>query len=131
MDHLWLPDSARNMGIHLMAGRGSGKSRLMGRIIGWYDFIRGVPLVLLDPAGPTIDNLLDKVLRQKPQVQAALIKHILYIDMSGRGERVVPFPLYYRLGPDESCYEVAQRHLNVIRSSDVGLLNAPIQCWNA
>lgn len=67
---LWLPDSSRSMGIHIMAGKGSGKSRLMGRIIAWLDFIRGVPQVIFDPHGPTIDNFLDKLLRLPPELQA-------------------------------------------------------------
>ena len=40
-------DDVRNMGIHLVAGRGSGKSRVMGRIIAKQDILRGVPTVLL------------------------------------------------------------------------------------
>jgi len=39
---LWLPDRSRSMGIHIMAGKGSGKSRLMGRGITWQDFLRGI-----------------------------------------------------------------------------------------
>ena len=35
---VWISDDARSMGIHVMAGKGSGKSRLMGRLIGWLDF---------------------------------------------------------------------------------------------
>jgi hypothetical protein len=128
---LFLPDTARNMGIHLMAGRGSGKSRLMGRCIAWQDFIRGASVIIVDPVGVTISNFLDKVIRLPEKKQAKLFERIVYVDMSGRGERIHPFPLYYRLGDDESCYEIAQRFLNVIRSSDVGLLNAPIQGWNA
>lgn len=127
---LWLPDKSRNMGIHLMAGRGSGKSRLMGRMIGWNDFIRNIPLVILDPAGPTIDNLLDKILRAPQAEQEALLSRVVYVDMSGRGTRVVPFPLYYRLG-EESLYEVSQRFLDTVQSADPNLLSASVQGWNA
>lgn len=127
---LWLPDKSRNMGIHLMAGRGSGKSRLMGRVVGWNDFVRNIPLVILDPAGPTIDNLLDKILRLPQSEQEALLARMVYVDMSGRGARVVPFPLYYRLG-DESLYEVSQRFLDTVQSADPNLLSASVQGWNA
>lgn len=127
---LWLPDKSRSMGLHLMAGRGSGKSRLMGRVIGWNDFVRNIPLVILDPAGPTIDNLLDKILRVSPQEQEALLARVLYVDMSGKGTRVVPFPLYYRLG-EESLYEVSQRFLDTVQSADPNLLSASVQGWNA
>jgi hypothetical protein len=128
---LWLPDSARNMGIHLMAGRGSGKSRLMGRVIGWRDFVRGTPLVILDPAGPTIDNLLDKILRSPQRQQEQLLSRVVYVDMSGKGTRVVPFPLYYRQDSDESLYEVSQRFLDTVQSADPNLLSASVQGWNA
>lgn len=50
---LWLPDRSRNMGIHLMAGKGSGKSRLLGRVLAWLDFLRGVPVAASpDLVGP-------------------------------------------------------------------------------
>ena len=126
----WLPDSARNMGIHLMAGKGSGKSRLMGRVIGWQDFVRGVPLVIFDPMGSTIDNLLDKLTRLPRAYQEKLWRRVLYVDMSGHGARVVPFPLYYRLG-NESWYEIAQRNVDTVRKIDPHLEKAPILGLNA
>lgn len=127
---LWLPDSTRSMGIHIMAGKGSGKSRLMGRILCWLDFIRGVPLVILDPNGPSIDNFLDKLTRLPPAYQKQLWKRVLYVDMSGRGGHVVPFPLYYRLG-EESLYEISQRYLDVVRKTDPWLATASVEGWNA
>ena len=129
--YLFLPDRARNMGIHLMAGRGSGKSRLMGRVIGWQDFVRGVPLVVFDPMGATIDALLDKIARLSPSDQRALRvpSRLRYVDMAGGG-RVVPFPLYYRLG-DESLYEIARRFPDVVRKVDPQLERAPILGLNA
>jgi hypothetical protein len=127
---LWLPDSSRNMGIHIMAGKGSGKSRLMGRIIAWLDFIRGVPQVIFDPHGPTIDNFLDKLLRLPPELQARLIPRVQYIDMSGHSGYIFPFPLYYRNGA-ESLYEVSQRFLDVVRKIDPYLQTASVEGWNA
>lgn len=127
---LWLPDAARSMGIHIMAGKGSGKSRLMGRILCWLDFIRGVPLVILDPNGPSIDNFLDKLTRLPPAYQKQLWKRVIYVDMSGRGGHVVPFPLYYRLGT-ESLYEISQRYLDVVRKTDPWLATASVEGWNA
>jgi hypothetical protein len=50
------------MGIYLPAGRGTGKSRLLGRKIAIQDFLAGFPQVIFDPVGATIDNFLDKVL---------------------------------------------------------------------
>src|SRR5947209_9487005 len=77
---LWLPDNARNMGIHLVAGRGSGKSRLMGRVIAWLDFLRGFPLVVIDPNGGCIDNFLDKLTRLPRAYQEQLWPRVLYVD---------------------------------------------------
>lgn len=126
---LWLPDSARSMGIHIMAGKGSGKSRLMGRLIAWLDFLRGIPLVIFDPHGPTIDNFLDKITRLPRAAQESLWPRVFYVDMSGRGGHVVPFPLYYRLG-NESLYEISQRYLDVVRKIDPFLQTASVEGWN-
>ena len=89
---LWVSDRARRMGIHLVAGKGSGKSRMMGRIIAWLDFIKGIPQLVLDPVGGTIDNFLDKMLRLPQVVQEELWPRVTYVDMSGRGGRVIPMP---------------------------------------
>jgi hypothetical protein len=56
-----LPASARVMGLYVLAGRGTGKSRLLGRRIAFGDFIAGIPQVIFDPVGATIDNFLDSV----------------------------------------------------------------------
>jgi hypothetical protein len=130
--HFLLPESHRDLGIHIMAGKGSGKSRLMGRAIAWQDFRNGHPLVILDPVGATIDNFLDKLIRlsRKEQLRRGVPDRITYVDMSGQGERVVPFPLYYRLG-DESLFEVAQRYPQVLAKIDPHLASAPILGLNA
>lgn len=127
---LWLPDKARSMGIHIMAGKGSGKSRLMGRILAWLDFIRGTPLVVLDPSGPLLDNFLDKLTRLPREDQERLWKRVIYIDMSGEGDQVVPFPLYHRLA-GESLYTVSQRYLDIVRKVDPWLATASVEGWNA
>lgn len=126
---MWISDSARSMGIHIQAGKGSGKSRLMGRVVGWIDFLRGIPQFIFDPDGPTIDNFLDKILRLPQEWQYRLWPRVHYIDMSGKSGRVIPFPIYYRLG-GESLFEIAQRPLNVFRKLDPHLQTASIQGWN-
>ena len=127
-----IPDRARSMGVHIMAGRGSGKSRLMGRAIAFEDVISGVPLILFDPMGSTIDNLLDKFMRMHPEERREhrISERLLYVDMSGRGDRVTPFPIYYRLGK-ESYYDVASRFATVVASLDPKLASAPILGLNA
>jgi hypothetical protein len=118
------------MGIHLSAGKGSGKSRLMGRIIAWIDFLRGVPQIIFDPVGGTIDNFLDKMRWFPREWRERLWPRIIYVDMSGRSGCVVPFPLYYRLG-NESLSEIAGRYLQAVRRIDPFLVTASIEGWNA
>ena len=127
---LWLPDRARSMGTHIVAGKGAGKSRLMGRVIAWQDFRRGIPLVLIDPHGPSIDNFLDKLARLPRADQEQLWRRVLYVDMSGSSGYVVPLPLYYRLG-DESLYIISQRYLDTVRRIDPFLQTASVEGWNA
>ena len=89
---LWLPDEARNMGIHIVAGKGAGKSRLMGRVIAFQDFLRGTPSVIIDPLGTTIDNFLDKTMNLPQALQERLWPRVLYVDMSGHNGYVIAFP---------------------------------------
>jgi hypothetical protein len=92
--------SARSMGMYVLVGRGTGKSRLLGRKIAMQDFLAGFPQVIFDPVGATIDNFLDKVLwflYDYPQLERDPIwERIVYCDMSGKDGVVVPFPLYYK-----------------------------------
>lgn len=127
---LWLPDFARSMGIHLMAGRGAGKSRLMGRIIAFLDLIRGVPLIILDPVGGCIDNLIDRIVRLPEAAQKSLWKRIIYVDFSGSEGFIVPFPIYYQMGNDSS-YTVAHRYIELVRRLNPELDSAPLLGLNA
>lgn len=101
---VWISDGARLNGIHILGGPGSGKSRLMGRVIAWMDFLRKVPLVMLDPTGGTWANFADRILRLPPEQQQRAWQRVVYVDMSGTGSHVMPIPLLYRLQTDESLY---------------------------
>lgn len=129
-----LPNDARRMPIFLAAGSGSGKSRLLGRLLVWQDLLNGIPLVVLDPHGITIDNLLDKLSRLPDNLSVKLREYlwgrIRYIDMSGSLGYVTPFPLYYRLG-NESLFEIAQRYVDVVRKIDPYLQTASVEGFNA
>ena len=126
-----IPHSARSMGIYHLGSRGSGKSRFDGRVIAFQDYIAGIPQLILDPVGSTIDNFLDKLLRFLRHIPQELHHHcwsrILYVEMSGTN-RVVPWPLYYKLG-SESLRDIAERYLRVILMSNPSLLNAQVQGW--
>ena len=117
--------------LHLTGEAGSGKSRFLGRVLGWLLFLRGRPQVILDPTGGTIDNFFDKLVRLPRKDQERHWPRVRYVDMSGKGERVVPFPLYYRLSPNDSLFDVSQRFVEVVRRMDVHLEKAPILGLNA
>jgi hypothetical protein len=128
-----LPASARVMGLYVLAGKGTGKSRLLGRKIACGDFLAGIPQVIFDPVGATIDNFLDKVtwfLHDYPQLERDPIwDRIVYVDMSGKDGVVVPFPLYYRLGTERSLFEIAERYLQTIIKSNPDLFRAQVLGW--
>jgi hypothetical protein len=128
---LWISDDALRNKIHVMAEAGAGKSRFMGRVLAWILFLRHIPQIILDPTGGTIDNFLDKLIRLPRQQQEQLWPRVRYVDMSGKGGYVVPFPLYYRLSPDDSLFDISQRFLEVVRRMDVHLQKAPILGLNA
>jgi hypothetical protein len=127
----WIPDDARLNAINILGGEGSGKSRLMGRLLAFFDFLRGIPVVIMDPTGTTVENFLDKLCRLPQPRQESLWPRVLYVDMSGQTEQIVPFPLYYRLSPEESLETIAQRYLEVIRRLDPSLERASVEGWNA
>jgi hypothetical protein len=128
-----LKRSARQMGIYILGSRGSGKSRLSGRVLAWQDFRAEIPLVIIDPLGGTIDNFLDKVFRFLQQIPISqhhnYWQRIHYADMSGKDRIVTPFPLYYKTGSERGLREVAERYLQVILKSNPSLLNAQVQGW--
>jgi hypothetical protein len=128
-----LSRSSRSMGIYVLAGRGTGKSRLMGRKIAMQDFLAGIPQVIFDPVGATIDNFLDKVARLVHDIprweRRGIWDRVIYVDMSGKGGDVVPFPLYYRLGTERSLLEIAERYLQTIIKSNPDLFHAQVLGW--
>jgi hypothetical protein len=128
-----LSRSSRSMGIYVLAGRGTGKSRLLGRKIAMQDFLAGIPQVIFDPVGATIDNFLDKVtwfLYDYPQLAPDPIwDRIIYVDMSGKDGALVPWPLYYRLGTERSLLEIAERYLQTIIKSNPDLFHAQVLGW--
>ncbi len=124
-----LADAGRAMGIWVLGTRGSGKSRLVGRMILWNDFIRSIPIVCFDPIGGTIQNILDKILRIKdPRQQHAAFQRVRYINVAGTASHVVPLPLLYEA---KSSYYAAQRFIEVVRRTDTDLTRNPQLGLNA
>jgi hypothetical protein len=128
-----IPASARSMGIYCLGSRGSGKSRLCGRLIAMQDYLAGIPQLVIDPIGATIDNFLDSVarfLQHIPKSQHELFcPRITYADMSGKTGFITPFPLYYTLGSERSLLEIAERYLQVIIKSNPDLFHAQVLGW--
>jgi hypothetical protein len=128
--HAWIPDDARLNGIAIFGGPGSGKSRLMGRLIAYLDFLRGVPVVILDPLGSTIDNFLHRIALLPRKQQERLWPRVLYINMND-AKRIMPFPLLYRLSDTESLASIVLRFIEVVRRLDPNLSNAAVEGTNA
>jgi hypothetical protein len=127
----FISDSARLMGTFFVAGRGSGKSTVMGRGIAFQDFLRQVPIVMIDPTGSAIDYFLDEIIRSvPPQYHQKCVERIIYVDLSGDSGYVNPLPLYFKFG-NESLYEVSQPYLDVLKKMDPDLTGAPVAGWNA
>jgi hypothetical protein len=128
-----LSRGSRSMGVYLLAGRGTGKSRLLGRKIAFGDFLAGFPQVIFDPVGATIDNFLDAVTGFLQYVPAddrqVFWDRIIYVDMSGKSGFVSGFPLYYRLGTERSLLEIAERYLQTIIKSNPDLFHAQVLGW--
>lgn len=127
---IWPSNGVRNMGIYLAASKGAGKSRQLGRWLAKQDCLRGIPQVILDPVGGTIDNLLDCLMRLPPEQQQIIWPRILYMDM-GATDYVVSMPLYYQLSEQDSLYQISQRYLDVVRLLDPYLQTAAVEGWNA
>src|SRR4051794_3282408 len=129
-----LAREARSMGQLVIAGKGAGKSRLLGRRVGFGDFMREVPLVIFDPLGGTIDNFLDKVDRLPSGQQRQAWRRVRYVNMAGEGvgrrTRVIPWPIYARTSSFEDSHTVSQRYLDVLVRADPKLSEAAVYGLN-
>ena len=97
------------------------------------DYLAGFPQVIFDPVGATIDNFLDKVTRFLQYIPAAerdlFWDRIIYVDMSGKGGCITPFPFYYRIGTERSLLEITERYLQTIIKSNPALFQAQVLGW--
>jgi len=125
-----LSDSALKNGMHIVAGPGAGKSRLMGRLIVWQHLLRHKPQVILDPTGGVVDNLLDKIIRLPVEVRRQLWPQLLYVDV-GATDFIVPSPLYYKVSQQDTSFAVANRFPGLLKRLDPDLASAPILGWNS
>lgn len=124
-----LSDSALKNSLRIVAGRGSGKSRFLGRVLAWQTLIRRKGGVILDPTGGVTANLVDKISRLPLAYRKQLWPRILYIDVAAT-DYLVPSPLYTRR-PGDTLFAVANRFPEVLRSIDPHLQQAPILGWNS
>jgi hypothetical protein len=127
-----LPNSARARGIACISAPGTGKSTFCGKVLAFLGFVLERPQVIIDPGGGTIDQFLDKVLRtvhHLPKSQRPVVwERIRYVDM-GSTEYVCPFPLYYRLGTEQSLLDISERYLELILKSNPWHLTAQVLGW--
>ena len=123
--------SAMLMGLYILAASRSGKSRLLGRELVWQGYYWELPQIVFDATGiGTIDNFLDKLIRQLQYVEKwydkRLLRRIKYVNMASTSH-IVPFPLLYETGHERSLLHIAERYINVIRLSYPALLEAQVQ----
>jgi hypothetical protein len=75
---LTLPLSAMLMGLYILAASRSGKSRLLGRELVWQGYYWEIPQIVFDATGiGTIDNFLDKLIRQLQYVEKQYDKRLM------------------------------------------------------
>lgn len=129
-DGYWPVDDLRNLGMYVIAYKGTGKSRLIGRHICLADLRRGIPQLVIDGLGGLIANVLDAVMRLPAPQRREALSRLVYFDMSGKlTGRVCPMPLFYRLG-GESWNDIGSRPLNTTISLDSYMRQAPIMGAN-
>ena len=124
------PDSALKNGIHVVAGPGTGKSRLLALLIAWLLLWRMKSQVIIDPTGGVVDNIIAKIARQPLPIRRRIWPRIHYVDW-GASDYVVPSPLYYRQSQADTTFEIANRFLTVLKRQDPQLQSAPILGWNS
>src|SRR5690349_9438597 len=118
-----VPMGSRAMGAAMLASRGAGKSRLLGRLLTYQDLLSGIPQVVIDPVGGTIDNLLDKITWLPEPEQRMIWERVRYVNTAGQAGQVVPWPIYYRSRDDESLTEISERFVELIRRRAPALEN--------
>jgi hypothetical protein len=130
-----LPSESRIMGVYLLGASRTGKSRMLGRVIAWQDFMDEIGQVIFDPRGVTISNFLDKVVRflqyVPPDQHFKYWQRIKYVDVSGKGGFITGLPLYYRLTPEETLADISERWLQLTLRSNPHLADAQYFGWPA
>ena len=75
----------------------------MGRLIAWQALARGKPIIVLDPTGGIVSNVIDKIRRLPLEARRQLWSRVIYVDV-GATDHVVPAPLYYRLSTTDTLF---------------------------
>src|SRR6266545_3467304 len=132
-------DALRRYGTHFVGGSGAGKSRYLGRLLAFYDFLRRIPVIVIDASkGSTIDNFLHKLLLycyelagtlpadQAQETIAALWRRVTYVNMAGLDGNVIPLPILCPF-PNETYAACAVRFVDTIRRVYPGLESAQVQ----
>ncbi len=126
----FLAKAALKTGLHWVSAPGTGKSRGIGRFIVPQVFAQDSPVVVLDPTGGVVDNVIDKLLRLPPEVRRRVWSRVVYVDVAAT-DYVAPSPLYYRLSSEDTLFEIANRLPAVFKRQDPHLQSAPILGWNS
>ena len=99
-------------------------------MVAWGDFLSGIPQLICDPIGTTIDNFLHKLVTELHYLpeseQRKYRERVRYFDLSGSDGYVLKLPLYFRLGTERSLREIAVRLPQLYRKSEPDLATRPI-----
>lgn len=131
----WCRTDTASMNTLIVGGKGSGKSWGVGTDLMLKRYLAHEPQLLQETTGGTCDAFLWKLNRLAKGMSFAerqrLFARVRYYDMSGLSGAIPSCPLYYRLHPDESLYDIAMRPIDIWLRSDPSLADAPIQGANA
>ncbi len=125
----------RKLGIFILGGKGSGKSRIAGRVIAFLDFIHNIPLVLFDPNGSLINEFIDKLCRylgeqrrqgMTEEEEQQVWDRIRYCDLSGKDPYSSKWPAIYKL-PGESYSDAGSRFIHILETLQPSLADAPVR----
>ena len=94
-------------------------------MVAWGDFLSGIPQLICDPIGTTIDNFLHKLVTELHYLpeseQRKYRERVRYFDLSASDGYALQLPLYFRLGSERSLREIAVRLPQLYRKSEPDL----------
>jgi hypothetical protein len=104
-----LSGAARIGGLIVIAPSGSGKSIFQAKYVALPDARHGLPQVVLDVGGHTIQYFLHALLFLSPAEQRSILDRVIYCDMAGQNGYVSSWPMLAPQRETESLAKIASR----------------------